>query len=358
MSDEELRDLESRAASPARDHEKPPKPFESWFEVDVYLELRQQQGYRVRPQFESAGKYIDLVVEGLDRRLAVECDGDESHGLDQLEADLTRQRKLERCGWVFWRIRGSDFYRDRERAVQELCEKLERMDIVPVQREAEVREKRRVTSVSASSQSAKPSTPEDETTTGPAKPPPGFALHAKWRVCDVSDPRTGPSDAVANGLLSIVNAEGPVTDARAYSLYAKGARLGRVGGAARHNLDIALGYLMRQGKVRVYFEELTRQEKERVIVAAGSDRVVVRTLGDRSLHEVPLSELAAVIQDLERNGYREETPLFRRVLELFGCVALTHAAVLRLRAAKRRPCMDDEVPIPEPDEPTQRTLGF
>ena len=59
----------------------------------------------VLPQYEIAGKRIDLVVESSVARLAVECDGDNWHGADQYEADMQRQRQLERCGWEFSRIR-------------------------------------------------------------------------------------------------------------------------------------------------------------------------------------------------------------------------------------------------------------
>ena len=104
--------------------------FESWFEVDVFLQIH-AQGFRVLPQYEVANYRIDLVVEGLKGRLAVECDGDEWHGPDRYEADMARQRDLERCGWVFWRVRGSDFYRDATNALAELWETLERLKISP-----------------------------------------------------------------------------------------------------------------------------------------------------------------------------------------------------------------------------------
>ena len=51
---------------------KPPNPFDSWFEVDVALEIA-RKGYQVLPQFNVAGKRIDIVVGGPDG-LAVECD--------------------------------------------------------------------------------------------------------------------------------------------------------------------------------------------------------------------------------------------------------------------------------------------
>ena len=76
--------------------ERPPSPFDSWFEVDVALALA-ARGYTLTAQVRVAHKRIDLVVEGDEgARLAVECDGDAWHGPEQYEADLLRQRQLER----------------------------------------------------------------------------------------------------------------------------------------------------------------------------------------------------------------------------------------------------------------------
>ena len=94
-----------------------PEPYESWFEVDVALELLRLR-FVVHPQVEIANYRIDLVVEGNDARLAVECDGDEWHGEDSYEHDMARQRQLERAGWSFVRIRESAFYVNRKAAVK------------------------------------------------------------------------------------------------------------------------------------------------------------------------------------------------------------------------------------------------
>lgn len=51
-----------------------------------------------------AGKRIDLVIEGNQAQLAVECDGDFWHGPEQDEKDSERQRMLERCGWQFFTL--------------------------------------------------------------------------------------------------------------------------------------------------------------------------------------------------------------------------------------------------------------
>lgn len=56
-------ELERRAAQDNRLLVRPPAPFESWFEVDVALELL-RRNFVVLSQYEVAGKRIDLVVEG------------------------------------------------------------------------------------------------------------------------------------------------------------------------------------------------------------------------------------------------------------------------------------------------------
>jgi len=123
-------ELARRASRDNRSVIRPPTPFESWFEVDVALELL-KEGYWVFPQYEISGKRIDLVVEGGQARLAVECDGDKWHGLDRYEADMYRQRQLERCGWEFFRVRESAFYADKELALQGLWRVLEERGIYP-----------------------------------------------------------------------------------------------------------------------------------------------------------------------------------------------------------------------------------
>jgi very-short-patch-repair endonuclease len=89
------------------------------------------RGYRVIPQLEVAGKFIDIVIEGGQSRLAVECDGEHWHGPEQYEQDMERQRKLERCKWVFYRVRESAFYADKEVALNGLWHLLEERGITP-----------------------------------------------------------------------------------------------------------------------------------------------------------------------------------------------------------------------------------
>ena len=70
---------------------------ESPFEADVLRRLR-IAGFKVTAQWKVGFYRIDLVVEGKGGRLAIECDGDRWHPLDNLEVDMARQAVLERLG--------------------------------------------------------------------------------------------------------------------------------------------------------------------------------------------------------------------------------------------------------------------
>jgi len=129
---QEMEELRIRAYHANRQIEKPPGPFESWFEVDVALRIVSRH-FRVVPQYPVVeNKRIDLVIEGTKSKLAVECDGDHWHGLEKYEEDMERQRMLERCGWRFHRIRESAYYANPEQTLEILWHELALMDIQPV----------------------------------------------------------------------------------------------------------------------------------------------------------------------------------------------------------------------------------
>lgn len=122
-------DLERRARIRAAG-ERVPRPFESWFELDVFLRLV-HQGFRIIPQYPVAGYFVDLMVEGIHGRVAVECDGDYWHGPEQFDKDMARQRELERCGLHFIRILGSRFYLEPDATIDEVVDELRRQDVRP-----------------------------------------------------------------------------------------------------------------------------------------------------------------------------------------------------------------------------------
>jgi very-short-patch-repair endonuclease len=104
---------------------------ESEFEKQV-LQRLVRAGYRVTTQWPVGAYRIDMVVEGNNKRLAVECDGDRWHPLEKLEEDMARQAILERLGWRFVRIRGSQFFRNPDLAMQPVFERLQALEISPI----------------------------------------------------------------------------------------------------------------------------------------------------------------------------------------------------------------------------------
>ena len=101
---------------------------ESPFERDVVRRI-QARGYRMRVQHRVGRFRIDIVIEGVGKRLAVECDGEAFHTPDQWEQDNQRQEILERLDWKFVRIRGGAFYRDPEKALEPLWARLDELGI-------------------------------------------------------------------------------------------------------------------------------------------------------------------------------------------------------------------------------------
>ncbi len=103
----------------------------SQFSFDVG-NLLIDKGYQVLPEYPVIGYRIDLVVQGTEARLAVECDGDQYHTLENWEEDQVRERQLRRAGWQFWRVSGSAFYKHKEKALDSLWEKLNELGIDPI----------------------------------------------------------------------------------------------------------------------------------------------------------------------------------------------------------------------------------
>ena len=107
------------------------KRSQSSFEREVMKRL-EAAGYNVAPQWKVGSFRIDMVVEGNGKRLAIECDGDRYHPLERLHEDMDRQSVLERMGWIFTRIRSTEFFRNPERAMKPVIEKLQSLEISPV----------------------------------------------------------------------------------------------------------------------------------------------------------------------------------------------------------------------------------
>lgn len=103
---------------------------ESEFEKRVMKYLI-DRGYNITPQWQVGSYRIDMVVSNKDNRVAIECDGEKWHGEDKLEDDMNRQSILERLGWRFIRIRGSEFFRDENSSMEKIIKRLNELEIYP-----------------------------------------------------------------------------------------------------------------------------------------------------------------------------------------------------------------------------------
>ncbi|MEZ5401908.1 MAG: AAA domain-containing protein [Bryobacteraceae bacterium] len=104
---------------------------DSDFELEVGARLT-RLGYKVIPQWRVGHYRIDMVVVGANgKRLAVECDGDRYHPIEKLPDDMARQAVLERLGWTFVRLRGSQFFRDPDKTLEPLLQRLRALAIEP-----------------------------------------------------------------------------------------------------------------------------------------------------------------------------------------------------------------------------------
>jgi very-short-patch-repair endonuclease len=105
---------------------------ESEFERLVLRSLT-SSGYRVETQWKVGAFRIDMIVIGANNKtVAVECDGDRYHPPEDLDRDLDRQRMLERLGWRFVRIRGSEYFRDPDSSMTRVRRRMGELGVEPI----------------------------------------------------------------------------------------------------------------------------------------------------------------------------------------------------------------------------------
>ena len=97
---------------------------ESPFEEAVAKALV-SKGFHIVQQWEVGAYRIDMVAVYKNRKIAIECDGERYHsGEDKILEDMQRQTILERLGWKFIRIRGSEYFADPENTINRVADLL------------------------------------------------------------------------------------------------------------------------------------------------------------------------------------------------------------------------------------------
>lgn len=103
---------------------------ESPFETGVARALS-DKGYHLVQQWKVGAYRIDMVAVCGKETVAIECDGEKFHDESRIRADMERQTILERLGWRFIRIRGSEYYRNTEKTIERVVRELHEYGIEP-----------------------------------------------------------------------------------------------------------------------------------------------------------------------------------------------------------------------------------
>lgn len=112
-------------------HAEIEKMADSPFEVSVANALA-DRGYHLVQQWKVGSYRLDIVAVCGKKKVAIECDGERWHsGEEKIREDMERQTILERLGWRFIRIRGSEFYKDSEKTIERVISELTNYGISP-----------------------------------------------------------------------------------------------------------------------------------------------------------------------------------------------------------------------------------
>jgi hypothetical protein len=156
--------------------------------------------------------------------------------------------------------------------------------------------------------------------------------YTTWTPTEVPDPRVADGVVLARHMKSVVEVEGPVTADRIYKLVLKAAGFVKVTRPVRHQLNRAL-FAMRGIDIREHRNPHTHWP-QRVARLDGTPEAAVRELGDRDLYEVPLDEIATLMEDLTGGQRPRSTEdIKRRILDAYAGKKLTNKASQYLDAA-------------------------
>ncbi len=112
-------------------HSEIERKAESPFEFGVATALS-DRGYHLVQQWPVGAYRLDMVAVYGKKTVAIECDGERFHGGEaKVREDMERQTILERLGWRFIRIRGSEYFRSPEKTIERVVDELSSYGIAP-----------------------------------------------------------------------------------------------------------------------------------------------------------------------------------------------------------------------------------
>lgn len=375
-------------SSLATKFQKVEKASESPFESAVAKNLI-ALGFSLHQQWKVGSFRIDMVVKSGHKKVAIECDGELYHsGINKVREDMERQAILERLGWRFIRIRGSEYFRAPQTTIDRVVQDLTALDIFPesnssngsmsttvksdlianlLLRTEDIKknwqdpnyvhtvssepDKNAIRSNQAPSEvindlgdhlSESPNvgnkaetsgkaieSTEDKKRSSPQNVPSNiFKFEPKsygfWEPTVLHDPYTSSIEEISIGLFEIIKAESPIVCNRAYHIYAQACST-KVSINLKGYFNQAMKRLVNKKEIELEDEFNDHQHENKVARLVNSPKVVVRQRGDRTINEIPLSELAVVIKHFSKKNNSLET-IFRDVMGFYDLSRLTDNA--------------------------------
>ena len=153
---------------------------------------------------------------------------------------------------------------------------------------------------------------------------------------NLMDTGEAATEEILKGFEEVIAAEGPMLSNRMFNLYAKSGGLSKLTSQAKKRFSQALKAGGLNG--RFGFEQDPGHEGVVILLwKPGTEKVVARELGNRSVMDVPMSELEQVLFDLAaETGAEKEEPLFKEAAKLYQINRLSDAAGKRVRMAYDR----------------------
>ncbi len=144
---------------------------------------------------------------------------------------------------------------------------------------------------------------------------------------------------VVDGLIEIIEAEGPMYCHRAYHLYAHACGIHKVGRSIRAIFSRAVNRGVTIGNLLIdkqHDANATDDYLNCVVRVSNDPAIELRTGGGRTLEEIPLNEIAALMDMVAKQfSIHEEEQLFRKALDHYKIKRLTSKARSIFEAAKK-----------------------
>jgi hypothetical protein len=155
---------------------------------------------------------------------------------------------------------------------------------------------------------------------------PDLPDYRTWQARTLRDTNTASMPAIEDAIVEIVRAESPVLAQRVYELYVRASGGHRVGKNVRQVLNRAAYAAIRSGHIAQLEDDVPGQVGK-TLYLPGTPSVVLRRRGERTLEQVPRTEVAGLAKEiLRRDPSVGDGELKRLLLTAYERMRLTSGA--------------------------------